>query len=34
MIRRAVQADLPEIYQLICALEETAFPKESCIKQF
>ena len=28
MIRRAVQADLPEIYQLICALEETAFPKE------
>ena len=27
MIRRAVQADLPEIYQLICALEETAFPK-------
>ena len=28
MIRRAVQADLPEIYQLICDLEETAFPKE------
>ena len=28
MIRLAVSADQPEIYLLICALEETSFPQE------
>ena len=28
MIRLAVSADQPEIYSLICALEETSFPQE------
>lgn len=28
MIRQAVCADLPAVYQLICALEETTFPME------
>lgn len=28
MIRQAVRADLSAVYQLICALEETAFPME------
>lgn len=28
MIRLAVSADQPEIYSLICALEETTFPQE------
>ncbi|MGN1404585.1 MAG: GNAT family N-acetyltransferase [Ruminococcus sp.] len=28
MIRQAVRADLPAVYQLICALEETVFSEE------
>ena len=34
MIRLAVSADQPEIYSLICALEETTFPQEMFAWEF
>ncbi len=34
MIRQAVRADLPAVYQLICALEKTAFPEKQFEREF